>query len=78
MLNTFFPRIVSLVPKKMAEVEEDSPLDCSLHQCIFDDDYRRLSQLIRTHDVAQKDKHGKYTVIENITSLNEFARISEM
>ncbi|KAK6180317.1 hypothetical protein SNE40_012497 [Patella caerulea] len=29
-----------------------------LHQCVFKDDYRRLSQLIRTHDVSQKDIHG--------------------
>lgn len=43
----------------MADVQEDNLVDCSLHKCIFDDDYRKLSQLIRTHDVAQKDKHGK-------------------
>lgn len=44
----------------MADTEEDNPIDCSLHKCIFEDDYRKLSQLIRTHDVGQKDKHGKY------------------
>lgn len=30
----------------------------ALHQCIFAGDIRRLSQLLRTHDVAAKDKHG--------------------
>lgn len=45
----------------MADTEDDNPSDCSLHKCIFDDDYRKLSQLIRTSDVAQKDKHGNYT-----------------
>lgn len=49
-----------VVLRKMADTEEDNPIDCSLHKCIFEDDYRKLSQLIRTHDVGQKDKHGKY------------------
>lgn len=41
--------------------DEDNPqMDCPLHKCIFEDDYRKLSQLIRTHDVGQKDKHGKF------------------
>lgn len=31
----------------------------ALHQCIFDGDIRRLSKLLRTNDVAAKDKHGK-------------------
>ncbi|XP_033737390.1 ankyrin repeat domain-containing protein 13C-like isoform X2 [Pecten maximus] len=29
-----------------------------LHKCVFNDDKCRLSQLIRVHDVAQKDIHG--------------------
>lgn len=37
----------------------DGPVDCPLHECIFSGDIRRLSQLIRTHDIAAKDKHGK-------------------
>lgn len=40
--------------------EDNLQMDCPLHKCIFEDDYRKLSQLIRTHDVGQKDKHGKY------------------
>lgn len=31
----------------------------ALHQCIFNGDIRRLSKLLRTNDVAAKDKHGK-------------------
>ncbi|XP_075229573.1 ankyrin repeat domain-containing protein 13C-A [Lycorma delicatula] len=38
----------------MAE-EEDL---CPLHECVFTGDVRKLSALIRTHDVAKKDKHG--------------------
>lgn len=30
----------------------------ALHQCIFNGDIRRLSKLLRTNDVAAKDKHG--------------------
>lgn len=41
----------------MADTEDDNPTD-SLHKCIFEDDYRKLSQLIRTIDVSQKDRHG--------------------
>jgi len=29
-----------------------------LHECVFKDDKCRLSQLIRVHDVSQKDIHG--------------------
>lgn len=56
----------------MADTEEDNPNDCSMHKCIFDDDYRKLSQLIRTHDVAQKDKHGKYTLHINSRSVIDY------
>lgn len=48
-----------LVFRKMADTEDDNPIDCPLHKCVFENDYRKLSQLIRTNDVAQKDKHGK-------------------
>lgn len=30
-----------------------------LHRCVFAGDIRRLSLLLRTHDVAAKDKHGE-------------------
>lgn len=53
--------------RKMADNEDDSSNDCPLHKCIFDDDYRKLSHLLRTSDVAKKDKHGKkniFTAIE--------------
>lgn len=43
----------------MEDTEEDNPVDCSLHKCVFEDDYRKLSQLIRTNNVARKDKHGE-------------------
>ncbi|KAK3090455.1 hypothetical protein FSP39_011985 [Pinctada imbricata] len=37
-----------------SEAWEDFPL----HESVFKDDLRRLSQLLRVHDVAQKDIHG--------------------
>lgn len=43
----------------MADNDDDNPTDCPLHKCVFDDDLRKLSQLLRTNDVAQKDKHGE-------------------
>ena len=30
-----------------------------LHQKVFSGDVRKVSALIRTYDVAKKDKHGK-------------------
>lgn len=30
-----------------------------LHESVFNGDIRRVSALIRTYDVAKKDKHGK-------------------
>lgn len=39
----------------MADFEFDG---YPLHECVFNDDIRRLSQLLRVHDVAQKDNHG--------------------
>lgn len=34
----------------------------ALHQCIFNGDIRRLSKLLRTNDVAAKDKHGEWSL----------------
>lgn len=42
----------------MADNDDDSSSDCPLHKCVFIDDIRKLSQLLRTNDVAQRDKHG--------------------
>ncbi|CAC5384452.1 ANKRD13 [Mytilus coruscus] len=39
----------------MADLEFDG---YPLHESVFNDDIRRLSQLLRVHDVAQKDVHG--------------------
>ena len=33
-------------------------LEYPLHECIFNGDLRRLSALLRSHDIAKKDKHG--------------------
>lgn len=30
-----------------------------LHKAVFDNDLKTLSRLLRKHDVAAKDKHGK-------------------
>ena len=32
-----------------------------LHQNVFNDDKRKVSQLLRTHDASQKDIHGNLT-----------------
>lgn len=40
--------------ENMAEEEESYPL----HECVFSGDVRKLSSLIRTHDVTKRDKHG--------------------
>lgn len=42
----------------MADNDDDSSSDCPLHKCVFLDDIRKLSQLLRLYDVAQRDKHG--------------------
>lgn len=31
-----------------------------LHKSVFDNDLKNLSRLLRKHDVAAKDKHGKF------------------
>lgn len=36
-------------------------LDFPVHECVFKGDVRRLSSLIRTQNIAQKDVHGKCT-----------------
>ena len=30
-----------------------------LHECVFRNDIRQLSSLLRTSDISQKDKYGK-------------------
>lgn len=34
-------------------------LEFPVHECVFKGDVRRLSSLIRTHSISQKDVHGK-------------------
>ena len=41
---------------KMADLIMTYPL----HECVFRNDIRQLSSLLRTSDISQKDKHGKY------------------
>ncbi|KAG8222152.1 hypothetical protein J437_LFUL000734 [Ladona fulva] len=38
----------------MADLSESYPL----HECVFAGDVKKLSALLRTHDVSKKDKHG--------------------
>lgn len=47
--------MTSQMPMIMAQKEgEQYPL----HKCIFQGDVKTLSSLIRTHDIAEKDKQG--------------------
>lgn len=34
-----------------------------VHECVFKGDVRRLSSLIRTHNIGQKDNHGKFCLV---------------
>ena len=36
--------------------------DYPLHESVYKDDVRRVSMLLRTHDVAQKDRHGEFCI----------------
>lgn len=36
----------------------DNSVNFPIHECIFNGNIKKLSQLIRTNDVTQKDKHG--------------------
>lgn len=36
-----------------------SPAHYPVHECVFKGDVRRLSSLIRTHNIGQKDNHGE-------------------
>lgn len=40
-------------------------LDFPVHECVFKGDVRRLSSLIRTQNIAQKDVHGEHTYCLN-------------
>ena len=48
----------------MAQSEKNEELspdeDFPLHECVFKNDLQRVSQLIRVHDVSQKDVHGNF------------------
>ena len=34
-----------------------------LHKCVFHGDVKTLSSLIRTHDIAQKDRQGTMSIM---------------
>lgn len=38
-------------------------LEFPVHECVFKGDVRRLSSLIRTHSISQKDVHGKLSTV---------------
>lgn len=38
-------------------------LEFPVHECVFMGDVRRLSSLIRTHSISQKDVHGELWII---------------
>ena len=42
----------------MAGDEQDSS-EYLLHEAVFKGDLKRLSKLLRSHDVSEKDHHGK-------------------
>lgn len=57
--------------------------DFPVHECVFKGDVRRLSSLIRTQNIAQKDVHGKFQLCYNLPlevsmrpELLEFVRFS--
>lgn len=41
-------------------------LEFPVHECVFKGDVRRLSSLIRTHSISQKDVHGEFSAIRLI------------
>lgn len=49
-------------------------LDFPVHECVFKGDVRRLSSLIRTQNIAQKDVHGEFTVTSGLDSGSIFDR----
>lgn len=49
-----------------------SGLDFPVHECVFKGDVRRLSSLIRTQNIAQKDIHGESSCLKT-TALKETA-----
>lgn len=51
MISTNCNRKIS----KMANESDRYPL----HKAVFENDLKNLSRLLRKHDVATKDKHGK-------------------
>lgn len=38
-------------------------LEFPVHECVFKGDVRRLSSLIRTHSISQKDVHGNLFIL---------------
>ncbi len=45
-------------------------LEFPVHECVFKGDVRRLSSLIRTHSISQKDVHGKLFDMTCLTCLS--------
>ena len=41
------------------KIKMEEEANYELHECVFNGDTKKLSSLLRTHDVTQKDKHGE-------------------
>ena len=63
----------------MANVEESREIspgeDFPLHQGVFNGDLKLVSQLIRVHDVAQKDVHGEHLTYDKVIDFLNFSSL---
>lgn len=44
-------------------------LEFPVHECVFKGDVRRLSSLIRTHSITQKDVHGDFSHFHSLIEI---------
>lgn len=49
----------------MTEEEESFPL----HECVFSGDVKEFARMLRTEDLAKKDKHGLLTLMLLFTTV---------
>lgn len=47
-----------------------------VHECVFKGDVRRLSSLIRTHSISQKDVHGELSAVTCLLKTHVYYNIT--
>lgn len=70
--NTDTPVSIIVDDNRNPIILSSGDLEFPVHECVFKGDVRRLSSLIRTQNITQKDVHGEYKLVTHLPTFSLF------